>query len=99
VKARVRSRFPSPQIFATAIVVLSYRIDSGTPPKKANAQTCPSRNAEPKMSWRLARIGFDEARVRLRQVHAKEVDLHPHPADDGDSLAKIDLRMSARAKW
>jgi hypothetical protein len=51
------------------------------------------------MSWRLARIGFDEARVRLRQVHAKEVDLHPHPADDGDSLAKIDLRMSARAKW
>ena len=45
VKARVRSRRPSPQILATAILVLSYRIDSGTPPKKAKAATCPSRNA------------------------------------------------------
>jgi hypothetical protein len=36
---------PSPQIFATAIVVLSYRIDSGTPPKNAKAALCPSQNA------------------------------------------------------
>jgi hypothetical protein len=26
---------PSPRIFATASVVLSYKIDNGTPPKKA----------------------------------------------------------------
>lgn len=44
VKARVRSRFPSPQIFATAILRFSYRIEHGTPPKNANAETYPSRN-------------------------------------------------------
>jgi len=31
VNTRVRGRLPSPQIFATAILRLSYRIDSGTP--------------------------------------------------------------------
>ena len=45
VKARVRVRWPSPRIRATASLVLSYSIDSGTPPKKAKAATCPSRNA------------------------------------------------------
>ena len=39
VKARVRSRLPSPQILATASVVLSYRTDSGTPPKKPKPDT------------------------------------------------------------
>lgn len=41
----VRLRVPSPRIFATASVVLSNRIDSGTPPKKAKAATWPSQNA------------------------------------------------------
>jgi hypothetical protein len=39
VKARVRSRVPSPRILATAILVLSYKIDCGTPPKNAKAET------------------------------------------------------------
>jgi hypothetical protein len=30
---------------STASLVLSYRIDSGTPPKKPKAETWPSRNA------------------------------------------------------
>src|ERR1700722_19425009 len=30
---------------ATASLVLSYRIDAGTPPKNANAATCPAQNA------------------------------------------------------
>src|SRR5215475_14394142 len=30
---------------ATAILVLSYRIDLGTPPKNVNARACPSQNA------------------------------------------------------
>jgi Helicase conserved C-terminal domain len=36
---------PSPRIRATAILRLSYKIEIGTPPKKVNAETCPSRKA------------------------------------------------------
>src|SRR3981189_3589567 len=36
---------PSPRMGATAILVLSYRIDCGTPPKNANARTWPSQKA------------------------------------------------------
>ena len=42
-EARVRCRFPSPRIRATAGV--AYRMDRGTPPKKANAALWPSQNA------------------------------------------------------
>jgi len=38
-------RSPSPRIRATAILVLSYRIDRGTPPKNVKARTCPSQKA------------------------------------------------------
>ena len=41
----VRCRLPSPRTRATASLVLSYKIDRGTPPKNANADTCPSRRA------------------------------------------------------
>ena len=34
---RVRWRLPSPRMRATASLVLSYKIDRGTPPKNANA--------------------------------------------------------------
>ena len=39
------ARLPSPRMRATAILVLSYRIDFGTPPKNANARTWPSQKA------------------------------------------------------
>src|SRR5215211_7398054 len=44
-KTRVRWRTPSPRMRATASVVLSYRIEPGTLPKKLNAALCPSQNA------------------------------------------------------
>ena len=46
----------------------------------------------------LARIGFHEARIGLRQVHAEEVDLLPHAADHADRLAKIDLAVPGRMR-
>jgi hypothetical protein len=42
---RYVGRLPSPRMRATATLRLSYKIDSGTPPKKANAEMCPSRKA------------------------------------------------------
>ena len=36
-KTRVRCRFPSPRMRATARVVLAYRMERGTPPKNATA--------------------------------------------------------------
>src|SRR5580704_17126088 len=42
---RVRYRLPSPRMLATAILVLSYRIDCGTPPTNANARIWPSQKA------------------------------------------------------
>ena len=42
---------------------------------------------------RLARIRLHKARIRLRQVHAEEVDLLPHTADHRDRFAKIHLAM------
>ena len=47
---------------------------------------------------RLRRIGLHEAGVRLRQVHAEEVDLPAHAADHADRLAKIHLRMAGRMR-
>ena len=44
----------------------------------------------------LAWIGLHKAGIRLRQVHAQEVDLLAHPADHADRLAKIYLRMARR---
>ena len=45
---------------------------------------------------RLRRIGLDEAGVRMRQVEAEHMQLHPHAADDADAFAKIDLRVTRR---
>ena len=47
---------------------------------------------------RLARIGLHEAGVRLRQVHAEEVDLLPNAADHRHRLAEIHLRMAGRVR-
>ena len=44
----------------------------------------------------LARIGLDEAGVRLRQVHAEEVDLLAHPTDHTYRLAEIYLGVTRR---
>ena len=44
----------------------------------------------------LARVGLDEAGVRLRQVHAEEVDLLAHAADHTDRLAEIHLGVAWR---
>ena len=46
----------------------------------------------------LSRIGLHEAGVRLRQIHAEEVDLLPHAADHTDRFAKIHLRMARRMR-
>jgi hypothetical protein len=46
----------------------------------------------------LYRIGLDEAGVRMRQVEAEHMQLHPHAADDGDAFAEIDLRMTGRMR-
>jgi hypothetical protein len=40
-----RKRRPPFTILATASRVLSYKIDSGTPPKKSNAATWPPQKA------------------------------------------------------
>ena len=45
---------------------------------------------------RLRRIGLDETGVRMRQVEAEDVQLHPHAADDADALAEVDLSVSRR---
>src|SRR5882757_7774427 len=42
----------------------------------------------------LRRIGLDETRVAVRQVHRKEVDLALDPGDLRQRLAKIHLRMA-----
>jgi hypothetical protein len=42
----------------------------------------------------LHRIGLDEASIRLRQVEAGGMQLHPHAADDADAFAEIDLGMA-----
>src|ERR1700730_7911019 len=44
---------------------------------------------------RLRRIGLDEG-VRLRQVEAKDMQLHANAADDADAFAEVDLRMARR---
>ena len=75
---------------ATASVVLSYRIERGTLPKKLNAALCPSQNG----FGGLRRIGLYEAGVAVRQVHREEVDLALDPGDLRQRLAKIHLRMT-----
>jgi hypothetical protein len=45
---------------------------------------------------RLRRIGLQKTGVRLRQLEAEHMQLHPHAADDADALAEIDLRMARR---
>ena len=59
-------RFPA-QDPATGLV-LSYRMDRGTPPKKANAALWPS-------AGRLRRIGRNKATITVGKVEGKEVDL------------------------
>lgn len=43
---------------------------------------------------RLGRIGLHKAGIRLRQVHAEEVELTTNAADHADRFAKINLRMT-----
>src|ERR1700730_14070785 len=45
---------------------------------------------------RLRRIGLDEAGVRMRQVEAEHMQLHPYAADDAKAFAEVDLRMARR---
>jgi hypothetical protein len=47
---------------------------------------------------RLRRIGHNEAGVAVRQVHAQEMDLALHPANDAQRFAKIGLGMSRRMR-
>src|ERR1700737_2597712 len=39
---------------------------------------------------------LDEAGVRMRQVEAEHMQLHPYAADDANAFAEIDLRMARR---
>ena len=59
-KTRVRCRFPSPRMRATARLALSYGMERGTPPKNATAASWPSQNA----SVVLRRIGRSRSRRR-----------------------------------
>src|SRR3984893_8885740 len=45
---------------------------------------------------RLRRIGLDDAGVRMRQVEAEHMQLHPYAADDTNAFAEVDLRMARR---
>ena len=44
----------------------------------------------------LSRIGLDEARVRVRQVEAEEVDLPLHPANHRHRFPEVGLRVARR---
>src|SRR3981081_1016262 len=92
VNTRVRCRLPSPRMRATAILVLSYRIDLATPPKNANARTWPSQ----KGFRRLCRIPNHKTGVRLRQVKSEEVDLALYATDDADRFTKVCLGVPRR---
>jgi hypothetical protein len=70
-----------------AILVLSSRIEFGTPPKKPNAR-CGLR----RRLGRLVRIGLYEAGIAVRQVKREEVDILFHPADLCQRLAEVDRR-------
>jgi hypothetical protein len=69
-------------------LVLSYRIDAGTPPKNVNAATWPAQNASVVSAGCL-----HEAGIAVRQVHRGEMDLPFHPADHRQHLAKVRLRV------
>ena len=60
--------------------------------EESKGRTWLSRNA----SCRLCRVGLDEAGIRVRQVEAKHVQLHPHAADHPNALTKVHLRMTRR---
>src|SRR5262245_33244333 len=47
---------------------------------------------------RLGRIGLHEAGIRLRQVHAEEVELATNTTDHANRFAKIHLRMAWRMR-
>ena len=44
----------------------------------------------------LGRVGLDEARIRVRQVKAEEVDLLSDTPDHRHRLAEVDLGMAGR---
>src|SRR4051794_14208318 len=61
------------------------------------AEECKRSNVAVAKSFRrLRRIANHEARVRVRQVEGKEVDLALYPTDDADSFTKVGLRMPRR---
>ena len=73
---------------ATASLVLSYRIDAGTPPKNAKAATCPAQNASSSPPDRPARN-----RHRCAAGPSQKVDLPFHPADHRKRFAEVRLRV------
>src|SRR3984893_15525374 len=55
------------------------------------------RDVPVKQSFRRHRqIALDEAGVRMRQVEAEHMQLHPYAADDAKAFAEVDLRMARR---
>ena len=82
-------RVLSPRIFATARRVLSYRIDRGTPSKKAHASTCPSQNASA-VSPRYAFKKIASLCVRLR-VAQRMLQRHEHLSPTPNALAHVIL--------
>jgi len=59
-----------------ASLVLSDRVDCGTPTKYAKASTCPLFHFGAKCLGNLARIGLEERRIAVWQVHAEIVMAH-----------------------
>src|SRR5580704_17292831 len=70
-------------------------------PQRYAAEKGKCRDVPIKKSFRrLRRIGLDEAGVRMRQVEAEHMQLHPYAADDANAFAEIDLRMARRmGEW
>jgi hypothetical protein len=63
--------------------------------RRRHATEEPERGNMPgaKRLRRLRRIGLHEARIAVRQVHRKEVDLPFHPADHRQRFAEVSLRV------
>jgi hypothetical protein len=73
---------------------LSNRTDSGTPPKKAKAETWPSQNASVVSAGYALMKNASECRQRHREV----VQLAAHPADLAERLAEVHLGVPGRMR-
>ena len=61
------SRLPSPRMRATTSLVLSYRIEQGTPPKNSKLTLCPA----PRLYGGLRELQEDAAAVRRNEPHRR----------------------------